>query len=538
MGTSKGRRGDNKLSLSQLVIVGKKVFDNLKNGGDRSVVTDFFEEWNKVMGQIQAVKKLSKNLELPKDVEKNIAKIESETRKSFEFVQNQYGVNEGGRAWSWSEYIPIAKPAITTLGPAACFYVAMDKFFLAYIFGAFLIFFLLLLINKPVVEEFINAWRGTHDAELEKYIKKFKKFYATLRDYVTLQNQLRKARTFDVRSILGDDEKARGFWIRHFGASTHSVDTPQMIDALLHHNNQHHIVGKQSRDVIYNTISNIIDKNGDGLVSPIELLDFLQYFGPVDVCVERIKDSLVDVRKDGSRLHPWFIWRSKDRNELEQSFFRYASEGHFVVRCSSRPGCFAVTSMTYDEDKKLAPKHALIYYEANTKPSPVDGIVRPFYWVMKNENKVERRAFTSIARLVASQRDKLKEAFMDPETPVYFSISGQKFHVQASMFMQMEDAVRETKLGKYFDPRAQGEFPRGKFWNSQTGHSPKEPIFLDRDPEAFNVILNWYRYGKLYIPEGVSKVLMEQEIKYFGLPIDCVYKKEGGFTDIEFHTRR
>eukprot|EP00466_Bigelowiella_natans_P009136 jgi/Bigna1/87660/estExt_fgenesh1_pg.C_220199 len=129
-----------------------------------------------------------------------------------------------------------------------------------------------------------------------------------------------------------------------------------------------------------------------------------------------------------------------------------------------------------------------VYYVPETKASP-DGRVRPFY--IEEGGGKAKKFFQSLAELVSARKSDLKQAFMDPETVAYFSISGTPFTVQASLFMGKRDC--DTYLGRYFDPSVDSSsgFPRGEFWNhSQVGHSKKDPIFMDRNPAAFNVILN------------------------------------------------
>eukprot|EP01119_Soliformovum_irregulare_P018557 TRINITY_DN5721_c0_g1_i1.p1 TRINITY_DN5721_c0_g1~~TRINITY_DN5721_c0_g1_i1.p1 ORF type:complete len:261 (-),score=69.25 TRINITY_DN5721_c0_g1_i1:51-833(-) len=50
--------------------------------------------------------------------------------------------------------------------------------------------------------------------------------------------------------------------------------------------------------------------------------------------------------------------------------------------------------------------------------------------------------------------------------------------------------------------------------------------FFDRNPAAFEMILNWYRTGKLRKIFGMSGSALEEEIDYWQLPIDC--KQEDG----------
>jgi len=49
---------------------------------------------------------------------------------------------------------------------------------------------------------------------------------------------------------------------------------------------------------------------------------------------------------------------------------------------------------------------------------------------------------------------------------------------------------------------------------------PKEEYFLDRDPEIFRHILNWYRTGWLQCPQGIHLQMMEKELEFYGIPKD------------------
>ncbi|KAF4682368.1 Serine/threonine-protein phosphatase 2A activator [Perkinsus olseni] len=54
------------------------------------------------------------------------------------------------------------------------------------------------------------------------------------------------------------------------------------------------------------------------------------------------------------------------------------------------------------------------------------------------------------------------------------------------------------------------------------------PIFLDRNPEAFAFVLDWYRNGRIVLPRNcpVSKAAVQMEIEYFGLPRDTEVELE------------
>uniref|UniRef100_A0A6B2LG97 Potassium channel tetramerisation-type BTB domain-containing protein n=1 Tax=Arcella intermedia TaxID=1963864 RepID=A0A6B2LG97_9EUKA len=47
----------------------------------------------------------------------------------------------------------------------------------------------------------------------------------------------------------------------------------------------------------------------------------------------------------------------------------------------------------------------------------------------------------------------------------------------------------------------------------------KEEFFFDRDPGAFEVILNFYRTGRLIVPDWLPMDLLYEELKYFSLDV-------------------
>lgn len=88
---------------------------------------------------------------------------------------------------------------------------------------------------------------------------------------------------------------------------------------------------------------------------------------------------------------------------------------------------------------------------------------------------------------------------------VVLNVGGTRFETYATTLASYPDSL----LGAMFSSRnrhmrrfdANGEF------------------FFDRDPEAFRVVLNFYRTGKVLPNPGISQELLEEEFEYFQIPV-------------------
>jgi len=43
--------------------------------------------------------------------------------------------------------------------------------------------------------------------------------------------------------------------------------------------------------------------------------------------------------------------------------------------------------------------------------------------------------------------------------------------------------------------------------------------FFDRDPKLFQVVLNFYRHGKIIIPANLSSEMVKEELDFFGISV-------------------
>ncbi|KAN0036716.1 hypothetical protein ACTFIV_002023 [Dictyostelium citrinum] len=87
------------------------------------------------------------------------------------------------------------------------------------------------------------------------------------------------------------------------------------------------------------------------------------------------------------------------------------------------------------------------------------------------------------------------------EDPIILNVGGVKYEVMPSTLAQYP----ETLLGNIFHP------------NNRHLRKPdkKGEYFFDRNGASFDVILNYYRTGKIVIPPNVSEEIIREELRYF-----------------------
>jgi len=80
---------------------------------------------------------------------------------------------------------------------------------------------------------------------------------------------------------------------------------------------------------------------------------------------------------------------------------------------------------------------------------------------------------------------------------VIFNVGGTKFEIS-------EDLVKK--------------YPNSKL--SSLFSSAKNETFIDHNPLAFSVILDYLRYDRLLVPENVAKEVIELQLREFRIPYD------------------
>jgi hypothetical protein len=99
-----------------------------------------------------------------------------------------------------------------------------------------------------------------------------------------------------------------------------------------------------------------------------------------------------------------------------------------------------------------------------------------------------------------------------PERRIKINVGGRIFETYPSLF----EKYPNTFLGAMFHPR-----------NLHLLYGDKTEYFIDRDPRTFEIILNFYRTGKIIPSNWVPLELLREEMKFFSLdmPSDILHKR-------------
>ncbi|CAB4386980.1 unnamed protein product [Rhizophagus irregularis] len=92
-----------------------------------------------------------------------------------------------------------------------------------------------------------------------------------------------------------------------------------------------------------------------------------------------------------------------------------------------------------------------------------------------------------------------------PKNNVIFNVGGTKFEIS-------EDLVKK--------------YPNNELYYLFSSASSKNEIFIDHNPLAFSVILDYLRYGKLLVPGNVAKEVIELQLKEFRIPYDNIVEDD------------
>ncbi len=93
-----------------------------------------------------------------------------------------------------------------------------------------------------------------------------------------------------------------------------------------------------------------------------------------------------------------------------------------------------------------------------------------------------------------------------PQNSVIFNVGGTKFEISRDLIQK---------------------YPNSKLSTLYRNTSLKNEMFLDHNPLAFSVILDYLRYNKLLVPKNVAKEVIELQLEEFGIPYDKIIETDG-----------
>lgn len=97
---------------------------------------------------------------------------------------------------------------------------------------------------------------------------------------------------------------------------------------------------------------------------------------------------------------------------------------------------------------------------------------------------------------------------------IQFNVGGKRYDVAENTLMKFED----TMLAKMVSTN----------WNKG---SNQEPLFIDRNGERFQYILDWYRDGKITVPMTVATDSVKSDASFFGLPENVIIEERRSLDD-------
>ena len=220
-------------------------------------------------------------------------------------------------------------------------------------------------------------------------------------------------------------------------------------------------------------------------------------------------------------LYSWFSWLSLARADID-TLLPKQGDAVFVVRLSSQPYKFAISYLRNGEvyhslilasregywldcenHKKTC--HCFVNYddddEVSLKLKSQDSTSIITCNCKDNTFNLlpSTRIYPSLAALIDYHNSIFIQPFINWEHRIKFNVSGTIFETKVGMFFK---ASESTELGDMFS-------------SPSSNHDYDSVIFLDRNPQIFSIILDWYRTGHIYIPPNVSPLLVRAELKMF-----------------------
>ncbi|CAG8504914.1 14498_t:CDS:2 [Ambispora leptoticha] len=114
-----------------------------------------------------------------------------------------------------------------------------------------------------------------------------------------------------------------------------------------------------------------------------------------------------------------------------------------------------------------------------------------------------------------------------------FNVGGTRFEINADLIRQYPNSLLAQRISEQEyaskDPNIVGVYNDPSF---PSLFSPKPEIFLDHNPLAFGVILDYLRYKRIMVPRDVAKEVVELQLREFGIPYESLSEEDAtSYTD-------
>eukprot|EP01113_Clastostelium_recurvatum_P030686 TRINITY_DN374_c0_g1_i2.p1 TRINITY_DN374_c0_g1~~TRINITY_DN374_c0_g1_i2.p1 ORF type:complete len:770 (+),score=180.07 TRINITY_DN374_c0_g1_i2:85-2394(+) len=262
------------------------------------------------------------------------------------------------------------------------------------------------------------------------------------------------------------DGLAKSFWVENFGGTTLEVPTRVAVPLVQASCKTNTTSSKKSQDIL----QRLLDPSKSGRVNPRDLDALIRAFGGPAVCADRAIRSLFDV--EGDRVWPWFVLKDQPRGPDMTS----QNPGAFVITWTREDG--AINLVHVDE--------ARVVQQEPITPT-------------KNGYEYKGTRYNDLHDLVTSMPEMCHTPYVDAGRVVRFNVGGRQFAIKLG-------AIQAATT------------PNTKLASIVAKHTLDEEIFIDRDSDCFQIILNWYRSGQWFVPPTVSPQQLEQEAAYFKVP--------------------
>lgn len=124
---------------------------------------------------------------------------------------------------------------------------------------------------------------------------------------------------------------------------------------------------------------------------------------------------------------------------------------------------------------------------------------------MLNRSKIINRIRNKLPIIKQQRNIDERHNIASMENIMEINIGGIKYHIEKATILKYAD----TRLGRL-------SFSSDEF-------IPEHGFFyFNRNPEMFQMILDFYRYDSIHIQSGLCTVLVEKELEFWEIPLDSI----------------